>query len=56
MILGFFLAAWWPVWLTVAVAVALELLVGAMIRDNLTLNVLMFVWPLDSILQWQQGR
>jgi Protein of unknown function (DUF2585) len=56
MILGFFLGAWWPVWLTVAVAVALELLVGAMIRDNLTLNVLMFVWPLDSILQWQQGR
>jgi hypothetical protein len=56
MILGFFLAAWWPVWLTVAVAVALELVVGAMIRDNLTLNVLMFVWPLDSILQWQQGR
>jgi hypothetical protein len=56
MILGFFLAAWWPVWLTVAVAVAVELVVGAMIRDNLTLNVLMFVWPLDSILQWQQGR
>src|SRR5918994_7066978 len=54
MILGFFLAAWWPVWLTVAVAVAL--VVGAMISDNLTLNVLMFVWPLDSILQWQQER
>ena len=48
MILGFFLVAWWPVWLTVAVAVALELVVGAMISDNLTLNVLMFVWPLDS--------
>jgi hypothetical protein len=54
MILGFFLAAWWPVWLTVAVGIALELFVGA--RDNLTLNVLMFLWPLDSILQWQQGR
>jgi hypothetical protein len=56
MISGFFLAAWWPVWLTVAVAVALELFVGAMIRDNLTLNVLMFLWPLESVLQWQQGR
>ena len=56
MIQGFFLAAWWPVWLTVLVGVALELFVGAMIRDNLTLNVLMFLWPLDSVLHWQQGR
>jgi small basic protein len=55
-IVGFFLAAWWPVWLTVAVAIALEMIVGAMIRDNLTLNVLMFVWPLDSVVEWQQGR
>ena len=38
------------------IAIALELFVGAMIRDNLTLNVLMFVWPLDSVLQWQQGQ
>ena len=56
MVLGFFLAARMPVWLTVLIAVALELFIGAMIRDNLTLNVLMFVWPLDSVLQWQQGR
>jgi hypothetical protein len=56
MILGFFLAAWWPVWLTIAAGIALELFVGAMIRDNLTLNVLMFLWPLDAVLQWQQGR
>ncbi len=56
MVLGFFLAAWWPVWLTVIVAIALEVFVGFMIRDGLTLNVIMLVWPLDSILQWQQGR
>jgi len=56
MVLGFFLARWWPVWLAVAVAVALELVVGYMIRDNLTLNVLMLLWPMQSILDWQSGR
>ncbi|MGE3529271.1 MAG: DUF2585 family protein [Methyloceanibacter sp.] len=56
MVLGFFMAARLPVWLTVALAIGLELFVGAMIRDNLTLNVLMFVWPLDAVLNWQQGR
>jgi hypothetical protein len=56
MIFGFYLAAWLPVWATVVLAIALELFIGFMIRDNLTLNVIMFVWPLDSILHWQQGR
>ena len=56
MVLGFFLAARLPVRLTVVIAIALEVFIGAMIRDNLTLNVLMFLWPLDSILHWQQGR
>jgi hypothetical protein len=56
MVLGFFLAWWLPIWLTVAIGLALEIFVGAMIRDNLTLNVIMFVWPLDSILHWQQAR
>jgi len=56
MIAGFFLAARLPVWLSVVLAIALEVFVGVMIRDGLTLNVIMLVWPLDQILQWQQGR
>jgi Protein of unknown function (DUF2585) len=56
MVLGYFMAARLPVWLTVTIAIALELFVGAMIRDNLTLNVLSFVWPVDAVLDWQQGR
>jgi Protein of unknown function (DUF2585) len=56
MVLGFFLASRLPVWLTVAIGISFELFTGIMIRDNLTLNVLMLVWPLDSVLHWQQGR
>ena len=56
MVAGFFLAARLPVWLTIVIAIALEVSIGIMIRDGLTLNVLMFVWPLDQVLQWQQAR
>jgi hypothetical protein len=53
MIGGFLLADRLPVWASVALAVALELLTLAIIRDNLTLNVLMLVWPVDAIAKWQ---
>ena len=55
MVFGFLLAARLPVWLTIAIAVGLELFVGYMIRDNLTLNVIMLLWPLQAIREWQ-GR
>ena len=56
MVVGFLLAASLPVWITVLLAISLKLFVGVMIRDGLTLNVIMLLWPLDSIAQWQQGR
>lgn len=55
MVIGFVLASRLPVWVSVALAVALELFTLFMIRDNLTLNVLMLVWPVEAIAQWQAG-
>ena len=53
MMIGFFLASRLPVWASVALAIALELLTLILIRDNLTLNVLMLLWPLESVREWQ---
>ena len=52
---GFLIAAKLPARMTVAIAIAFELFTLAMIRDNLTLNVLMLTFPVESIKVWQ-GR
>jgi len=53
--LGFLIAARAPVLVSVALFVIAELLLGLVIRDGLTLNIVMLIWPLDAILTWQQG-
>ncbi len=55
MIVGFVLAARLPVWLVVVLGVVMELAVGFLIRDNLTLNIIMLLHPFDVLRNWQSG-
>jgi hypothetical protein len=52
-IIGFYLASRVSWKAAVVVFVVLELWMLYAARDNLTLNVLMLFWPLESIKQWQ---
>ena len=55
MVVGFLFAWRAPVLVTVVIAIFFELLTGYLIRDNLTLNVLMLVWPVEAIKTWQSA-
>ena len=55
MLVGFAIAWRLPVWVSVAAVIALEAFVGYFIRDNLTLNAIMLIYPFDAILEWQAG-
>jgi Protein of unknown function (DUF2585) len=53
MILGFFLASRLPWKVTLAIALIFEAFTAYMIRDNLALNVLMLVAPIENVKEWQ---
>ena len=53
MAVGFLAARKLPVWASILLLVALELLPLSVIRDNLTLNVWMLLWPSKSVAAWQ---
>jgi hypothetical protein len=55
MVLGFIAAARLPVWGTILLVLVFEAFVGYWIRDNLLLNIIMLVYPLEAIKRWQAG-
>lgn len=54
-VFGFYLARKLGLWWSVGVFLVVELTMLWMIRDNLALNVLMLLWPIDAIRRWQAG-
>ncbi|MFK7939755.1 MAG: DUF2585 family protein [Roseovarius sp.] len=51
---------WWlsmrlPVWASVAIVIGFEMLTMSIIRDGLALNIIMLLYPLEMIRDWQAG-
>ncbi len=53
MIFGFFLASRLPWKITLGLALLFEIFTAYMIRDNLALNVMMLVAPVERVKEWQ---
>ncbi|MEQ1731044.1 MAG: DUF2585 domain-containing protein [Vicinamibacterales bacterium] len=53
MMVGFRMARRLPVWGTVAFATIGEVLLALTIRDNLALNIIMLIHPIEAIKRWQ---
>ena len=54
-LVGFVIASRLRWWWTVSWVVATEVLLAIAIRDNLTLNIVMLIWPIEAIRRWQLG-
>jgi hypothetical protein len=55
MMLGFWMARRLPVWVSVGCVIAVEAVLALVIRDNLTLNIIMLIHPVEAIKHWQMG-
>src|SRR5262249_2507259 len=53
MCLGFLLAWRWKLWVSLATVVVIEVGLLFWVRDNLVLNILMLIHPIEAIRQWQ---
>jgi hypothetical protein len=55
MMIGFWIAKRGPIWTTVTLVVVIEIALAVVIRDNLTLNILMLIHPFEVIKRWQMA-
>ena len=55
MMVGFWMALRLPLWVSIGVVIVVEVMLAIIIRDNLTLNILMLIHPFDAIKRWQLG-
>jgi hypothetical protein len=55
MMVGFWIARRASLWLSVGLVIVLEVMLAVIIRDNLTLNILMLIHPFEAIKRWQLG-
>ena len=55
MAFGFFLASRLRVWISLALVVTFEIMLGYYIHDNLIINIIMLIHPIEAIKNWQTG-
>jgi len=53
---GFWFSSKFRWWWSVGLIVVFEVGLALTIRDNLLLNIIMLIYPLDLILEWQKAR
>jgi hypothetical protein len=56
MLIGFLIAKRLPWKISVALFIAIEVIMGVLIRDGLILNIIMLIHPIDAIREWQSHR
>ena len=55
MAIGFLFAARVRTWISVAAIIVMEVGCALWVRDNLTLNIIMLIHPIDAIKAWQMA-
>ena len=55
MALGFWFASRVRIWISVAAVLAMEIFCLLWVRDNLTLNVIMLIHPIEALKAWQSA-